>query len=259
LGKLGQIVGLRLPSVLLFWGPYLLLAWYAFRHRDRRPTVRAWSRQHVPEMVVGSGVFLFVAAHLATGGWHLDYLIPAAVLLAPLGAALIAHVQQRMPPHAQRMLTRGLIATSVYGVLTGAYFIDLRGGQLPLAKIDQVAAVVAEHTAPSEQVLTLEGLWAAIEAERAPLPGMSMAQFSLADVDRATAERLHLSNGDMVVEQIKEHTAPVVVLTALDWSLLAQTGHAESARTALLDHYRRVFNHERWGQRGEPVEVWVRE
>jgi hypothetical protein len=106
--------------------------------------------------------------------------------------------------------------------------------------------------------LVLEGLWAAIEAERAPLPGMSMAQFSLADVDRATAERLHLVNGDMLVEQLTSGAAPVVLLTALDWSLLEQAGHAAPARTILQKDYRLVFDHQRWGQRGEAVEVWTR-
>jgi len=258
LGKVGQIVGLRLPSMLLFWGPYLLLAWYACHHRDRRTLLRTWSRQHVPEMVVGSGVLLFVAAHLATGGWHIDYLIPAAVVLAPFLAALLAHAHQRMPARAHRIMTRALITTGVYGVLTGVYFIDLRGAQLPLAKIDAVAAVVAQHAAPNEPILVLEGLWVAIEAERAPLPGMSMAQFSLADVDRTMAERFHLINGDMVVERIKSRMAPVAVLTALDWSLLEQTGYADAVRTALQKDYRVVFAHERWGQRGEPVQVWVR-
>jgi hypothetical protein len=259
LHKLAQIVGWRLPSLVLFWGPYIALAVYALCHTHRRTSLRTCLRCHAPLAVFVGGITLFVASHLLTGGWHLDYFVPAATALLPLVAVLLSNVYTHLQRQvlARRRLTRAFGATLMYGALTGVYFVDVGGMQTPLEEITEVAAVVADHAQPSDKVLALEALWVAVEADRATLPGMSMAQFSYQPMERQTAQALDLVNGDIVVEQIERNAAAVIVLTALDWQLFEQSGYAAAVREGLAQHYRLAFTKDHFGQHAQRVEVWV--
>jgi hypothetical protein len=177
--KLMQIVGWRLPSLLLFFSPYVALAVYMLRYTRRTMPWHAYLRRHAWLAAFMSAVILFVVSHLMTGGWHLDYLVPAVTALLPLLAVGLSHLCDQVPQHspAMRWLQRAFGATLLYSVVTGVYFVDVSGGQRPLTEIDEVAACVATHAQPSDHVLVLEALWVAVEANRLTLSGLSMAQF----------------------------------------------------------------------------------
>ncbi len=119
------------------------------------------------------------------------------------------------------------------------------------------AAVVAS-TVPRGRIMRIDtsaaeaapGVLAVLTHANAPrLPYQQTGQKP--QVDAQAGEQLHVLQDP----EVRFNGQPIALVVA---ETLEQAGHAAPARTILQKDYRLVFDHQRWGQRGEAVEVWTR-
>jgi hypothetical protein len=150
-----------------------------------------------------------------------------------------------------------IITVLLFPFSHSAEYVDASSGKPPLEEIRQVAEFVSQHSAPSDRILVLEALWVAIESDRSVLPGMTMAQFSYQEVDRAVANDLRVVNDDILLEYINNRAAAVIVLTDVDWHVLARSGNAGLLVHALDEQYELALTAQHFGQTAEDVYVYL--
>ena len=270
-GQLQSIARERLPDLLKLFAPYLLLLLVlgiiAYFKRDMRASLRRNS--HL--VAVAVGLALFALSHLLNGTWHLEYFVPAIVVLTPLLAVWSCQAFEQYPARspARVLLSLTLVGVMLWGPLSqGRKHLDFSGGQPPLEKIHEVAGFVAEHTQPTDQLLVFEALWVAIDGHRAALPGLSMAQFSYRDLPAEEARRLKVVNYDMVVSYIRSRAAAAIVLTEGDWLMLGtkeaysreltRRDLSDQILKAIAENYRLGARASNFGQGPGKVYVYLR-
>ncbi len=258
--KIKYILFLRLPDIVRFFGPYLLLLFAVMYLTCRRVAAVAFLQRNLPILAVAIGLVLFAGSHLVSGGWEAEYLVPAVSCSLPIIAILFCKIYDyQKANHKSNLLLWGVlvIALLLFPFSHGAEYIDASSGKLPLEEIKQVAEFVSQHSAPSDRILVLEALWVAIDSDRSVLPGMTMAQFSYQEVDRAVANNLRVVNDDILLEYINHRAAAVIVLTDVDWHVLARSGQAELIRQALDEQYELALTVQHFGQMAEGVYVYL--
>ena len=257
--KIGDILSLRFPDISQNYGPILLLFAALFYVAFQNNTTRRFVRGNLAILVVTIGLALFAASHLANGLWATEYLIPAVVTGMPIAAILLSKLYAEQPPDS-RIFLQGICVAVFLLLLTSesTQHFDLTG-ELPLQEIDQVAAFVAQRSQPTDRVLVLQALWVAVDANRPVLPGMTLAQFSFQNADDTqTAERLHVVNYAMLLEDINRGAARIVVLTQGDWNMLsgADPPNAAALQQALAQRYRLALTVPQFGQYAQNVFVY---
>lgn len=270
----------RIPEAARFYLAHIIListvvlaaiAWPALRGWRRRSEVRA----------VALGLALFELGHFIAGEWHTDYLVagvPCAVALAAAVAGRIVR-QERFALRiagadadaaashgpARKLLASLLIGTAVLIPITTDYLpqLDWEGGS-PLTRINDVAAFVDSHTAPTDMVLALESQTVLVDGDRANLPGVSLAQFSYIDVPDKEADHLHVVNGNILSEYVEERVPAAIVLSDFDLGLLARAGTLSKRKgdytrfvRALNTNYKPAFRKKHIGQGEATVTVWL--
>ena len=207
-----------------------------------------------PLSIFAIGLTLFSASHLITGGWHMEYFVPAMMGFLTLIAIALARVYaiQKFP----RQLV--LLAVLVLPASRTTPFIDISGGALPVEEIREVSEYISEYSVASDKILALEALWTVVESDRQVLDGMTMAQFSYVDMDWEGASQLKLVNGKIVLEYIQKHEARLIVLTDGDWELFEVSGYGEKIRHALSKHYTLILTRGEFGQQSNNVYVYTR-
>jgi len=207
-----------------------------------------------PLSVFAIGLASFSASHLITGGWHIEYFVPAMVGFLTLIAIAFAKVYttQRVP----RQLA--ILAILVLPASRAMPFVDISGGALPVEEIREVSEYISEYSVASDKILALEALWTVVESDRQVLDGMTMAQFSYVDMDWEGASQLKLVNGKIVLEYIQKHEARLIVLTDGDWELFEVSGYGEKIRHALSKHYTLILTRGEFGQQSNNVYVYTR-
>jgi hypothetical protein len=196
-----------------------------------------------PVLVIGMGLGLFALSHLFSWSWHVEHLVPAAVSFMPiLAIAAVKTYDLAADVRTRRLLTAGFVTLLVVALARHKIeHIALPGRDLSLREVRQVSALISELTLPTERVLSIQALWAVVESKRSVPPGLAMAQFSYRELDREQAQWMGVVNGEIVQEYIQTCAARVVLLTDLDWQLLAGTGDDREVRQALQDRYELVF------------------
>lgn len=227
------------------------------------------------------GLVLFELGHFIAGEWHTDYLvagIPCAVALAAAVAGRIVR-QERFALRvagadadaaashgaARKLLASLLIGTAVLIPITTDYLPQLDWGDgSPLTRVQDVADFVDNHTASGDLVLALESQTVLIDADRANLPGVSLAQFSYIDVPDKKADHLHVVNANILAEYVEERVPAAIVLSDFDLSLLARAGTLSKRKgdytrfvRALQTNYRPAYRKKRIGQGEATVTVWL--
>jgi hypothetical protein len=198
---------------------------------------------------------------LANGTWQAEYLVPAFTGFWPILGITLSRYYDQMGPGSRSVGQFALMAVLILLPLgENTQHTDLTGRRRPLAEVRQVAAFVSELSQPSDRVLTLEALYVAIEAHRPALPGFTLAQFSLQNMDTATAQRLHVVNYELAFQAIREKEARVIVLTNPDWDrlTLANPTESQSLREVFAENYQEVYSLTEFGQFGKTVHVYVR-
>jgi Dolichyl-phosphate-mannose-protein mannosyltransferase len=258
--RLKDILTVRLPDIVQHYGPVLVLGALALYFIVRYRNARLGSRDLAPVLVTTVGLVLFGASHLVNGIWEVEYLVPAFTAFLPIVAIALSYFYEAGSA-SQPLIVVALIAVLLLLPLDeSTQHTDLTGGRLPLEEIDQVAAFVAQNSQPTDQVLALEALNVVVDANRSSLPGMTLAQFSLQEVDTATAERLHVVNYDLLANAIEQKTARVIVLTDGDWNMLAAENPAGlgALQNAVEQNYREAQTMTEFGQFSQTVHVYLR-
>ncbi len=258
--QLNDILTNRLSNVAQRFGPLVLLAAASLYVLAREGKRKAWPRDPAPLLASTAGLLLFAASHLVNGRWDPEYLVPAAVSLLPILGIAVARLYAETPwtarPFVQAVLVGVLL---LMPLVESTAHIDRTGGRLPLAEVDQVAAVVAQNSTPQDRVMVMEALGVVLEADRQPLPGMTLAQFSLQNMDTATAQQMHVVNYQMVLDALTQKAARVVVLTnqdLTDLAALAPQGSDEIPQ--ILDrNYQLLGTMSEYGQFSNTIGVYV--
>lgn len=258
--QIHQVLGDRLADIVQNFGVLFLLfvaaAYFILRYRKEQ----TWRRNPLPLLIVMIGLALASAAHLVNGLWITEYLAPSIAAFLPILAIALSRVYG-----AQETQSRVFVQGTLIGLLLllplaeSIRHIDVSGRSLPLAKIDQVADYVTQHTQPTDRVLALEALSVLVDANRADLPGMELAQFSFQTVDTPTAQRLHVVNSAMLVDAVNQSTAKVILLTSNDWATLqiSDPAGAEALRNALNEHYAVAMTWAKFGQFDSTIDAYI--
>lgn len=267
----------RIPAVMVFFLSYLLLGTSVASVIVCRPVIRRKAERYVGRhrslVFVSLGLILFASAHLTTGGFHAEYFVPAISSLFPiisvayvgalrsLGAGRSEDATHRQSHGWAKKLLHELFALSLVlvPVRHTAALVDLSGGELPISEIRQVSQYVADNTEVSDSILALEALWVSIEADRAALPGLTMAQFSYQDISKEEAQALKMVNGNLILQYIKHGTAEAIILTDLDLEMLRNSGVAHSIQQTLSNRYELALVRENFGQRAGEAYVYLRD
>ena len=261
LARLRDIVFLRLPDIVHSFGPLLVLGAVALYFLLRYRNAQLGSRDSAPLLAATAGLVLFGASHLVNGIWEVEYLVPAFTTFLPIVAITLSHAYGETESVSRPLVLVALVAVIFLLPLgESTQHTDLTGGRLPLEEIDQVAAFVAQNSQPTDKVLALEALSVVVDANRSCVPGMTLAQFSLQEVDTATAERLHVVNYQLLTEAISQKTARVIVLTDPDWNMLTVANPAGlgTLQNVLDQNYREAQTLTEFGQFSQNVHVYLR-
>ncbi len=202
----------------------------------------------------------FICFHFFGGKPLTEYYVPPIMLLVAISIWFLFSFRVKSGLgtliHWGSRLTLSLIVMLwiISGKLGVANY-DLYEGQPPLQTIQTVAEVVQRYY-PDEPIFTLEGLYVAIEADRPIFPGLSMAQFSILDMDTAAVSRIHMVNAEMVAEQLRSPKTKLVVLTDREISSLKPA--IMDIDTLLADNYTNVFQIDHFGQKAGKAYVFIR-
>ncbi|MGD2254035.1 MAG: hypothetical protein PVF70_14075 [Anaerolineales bacterium] len=262
-GKVEQVLSVRIPQLIETFDYFVFglfpISILALRDGKSRTRTKTYLRRNSPIWVVGIGLALFSISHFATGGWHVEYFVPALMSFLPIVAIAFSKVYDLQKSFASRVLLQIVlfIILLVAPLHHNVVHIDMSGKELPLEEIREVSASISRLSGPSDRLFVLEALWTAIDSNRSVMPGMTMAQFSYQDMSREMAERIRLVNGEIVLEYINNCSAKVVVLTDLDWGMFRGTGYDELIRQALFSHYNLVLTRGAFGQGSNNVDLYL--
>ena len=255
-----EILTVRLPDIAQNFGPLLVLGTAALYFVFQRRETRSWPRDPAPLVASTVGLVLFGASHLLNGIWQIEYIVPAATVLLPILAIALSrlHAEASSPT---RVFVQGTVIAVMILLPLGesTQHTDLTGERLPMAEIQQVANFVAQNSKPTDTVLALEALDVVVDANRSALPGLTLAQFSLQNMDTASAQRLHVVNYDMVAQAIDRKDARVIVLTDADLSMLAGADPLDRGALprALDQNYRQALVMTQFGQYSRTLYVYL--
>lgn len=251
----------RLPDIVQGFGPALVLCAAALVFVLYSRKTRMWWGGRPELLVAAAGLVLFAASHLVNGIWDVEYLVPSLIAVFLFLAIALSHFYAETEQASHAFLQGGLIAILLLLPLgESTQHTNFKGGRLPLDEVNQVAAVVAQHSQPGDRVLALEALVVAMDADRPVLPGMTLAEFSLQQMDTATAQALNVVNADMVTQAISLKSAPVLILTDADLNELDGDDSTApgNVQQVIAENYRQIFLMTQFGQNAENLYVYQR-
>jgi hypothetical protein len=255
--RLLRILKISIPTLISQFPCYIILAGTLIILGARR--FHAALRAYWAVFITAAGLVLFGVVNLITAGYLVEYDVPLLFVSFPIMGIAFAKLSVAMERRTRIVLQLALVAAVAMGLVRSRlYYYDLSGGQLPIEKIREVAAVVEENSAPSDPIFALEGLPVAVEAHRPVLPNMAQGQFSFLNTDTATANALHAINGAIALRYIATGQTKLVILTDADWILLQNTPEYQAIVDALEQNYRRIYRKDHFGQIGDEVEVYLR-
>jgi hypothetical protein len=152
---------------------------------------------------------------------------------------------------ALAFITLTLINTEKFG----QYNYDYYNGHPPIQTVKNIAKVVNQYY-PDTPLFTLEALYVAIDADREILPGLSMAQFSILNMDSEEAKELHFVSTEMVAETLNSPSTKVLILTEREIASLQST--IDGFDSILENNYMKVYQADHFGQKSVKAYVFVR-
>ena len=258
--QINYILSQRLTDIAQQFGLVLALfvASVYFILRDQG-LARA-QRNCLPIWITALGLGLFAASHLVNGLWDAEYFVPAVTAFLPIVAIVLSQVYGEQESQSRVFFQGTLLAVLLLLPLTESIqHIDFTGRRLPLSELDEVAAFVAQHSQPTDQVFALEALDTVVIAHRSVLPGLTLGQFSVQLMDAPTAQRLHVVNAAMVADAVSQRKVQVIVLTERDFGLmdLMDIGSGAALRRALDREYKLALTVPLFGAYARPVNVYL--
>jgi hypothetical protein len=257
-GRAVEVLSARLPWLFIVFPGYFFLA-AALLSLVRYRQIIPYLKGQPTLGVIIAGLLLFALSNLVSGGFHAEYYVPFVFVSLPIVGVAYTRIFSRQSPFSKMVMNGLLLSALVLGVVRGGFnFVEFSTGRTPVGQVREVAAIVAENSAPEDRIFCLEALTVAVEADRQPMPNTTMAQFSLYDGDTATANRLHLINGPIALEAVEAGIPQLVILTDADWILLRGTSSYDNIVAALKENYHLLYRQEGFGQFDGQVQVHVR-
>ena len=226
---------------------------------NSRKLIAPYLRHNTPMIVFAIGLILFVASHLITGGWHMEYFVPAMMGFLTLIAIVFGKVYATSDAkkHIPQVALLAVLFLSPRNMPDMPY-IYLSVDAMPIERVKDVAEYISEHSDATDKIFVLDGLQYVVESNRSSLPGMAMAQFSYVNMDDEGASKLKLVNGKTLLKYLLGCEARIVVLTDWDWKILESSGYAERIRYALSGCYELTMTRPEFGQQAGNVYVYLR-
>jgi hypothetical protein len=100
LGRIGLILSRRIPLLIVFFMSYAALGLSLALIVSCEPTIRRKARLQIrrfqPILAVAVGLVLFAFAHLGTGGFNIEYFVPAIVSFIPILSIVFVGVYRNL-------------------------------------------------------------------------------------------------------------------------------------------------------------------
>ena len=203
---------------------------------------------------------LFALSHLGTGGWQVEYYVPAIMASFPVFGIVFSKAYGH-PALAGpgRHLLEGMLATVLVWVVFSYNLnnMDLSSTEPPLSRAGRVGKFIREHTQPTDRVLAMDAFITSYVAGREVLPGLEMAAFSYQNYKTDRVKRLRLVNAEILMSYIANRAAGAVVLDRHDWLTFERSGAEKLIRAALEANYAQAFTMDNFGHGHIPVHVYL--
>ena len=144
-----------------------------------------------------------------------------------------------------------LITTGKFGIAN----YNLYEGNPPIRTLQAIAKAVNQYY-PGHPIFALEGLYIAIETNRDVLPGLSMAQFSILDMNTKELKEIHLVNTEMIADILKSPDTKILILTEREIDSLDKS--INDFDNILETKYMNVFEIGHFGQKSVKAYVFIR-
>ena len=144
-----------------------------------------------------------------------------------------------------------LITTGKFGIAN----YNLYEGTPPIRTLQAIAKAVNQYY-PGHPIFALEGLYIAIETNRDVLPGLSMAQFSILDMNTKELKEIHLVNTEMIADILKSPDTKILILTEREIDSLDKS--INDFDNILETKYMNVFEIGHFGQKSVKAYVFIR-
>ncbi len=205
--------------------------------------------------------FMFISSHFIGAAQMGEYYVPAILALLTLficflfGFSNVNSGLNKLILWTARFILIFIVIKFIYTDKFGQYNFDYYNGHPPVQTIKNMANVVNRYY-PNAPLLTIESLYVAVEAKRDVLPGFSMAQFSIVDMDTKTATKLHYINQQMLAETLRSPNTKIVILTEREITSLHKS--IDGFNTIMEEDYREVYQTDYFGQKSVKAYVFVR-
>lgn len=213
-------------------------------------------------VIVSLGIGAYAAANLAGGRFQTEYFVAGLLVLFPILVIMLLKLAHEYTPGspvwlcaALSLLAASTISFNAEGLNYALFYNKMCDGCVPVRDIHSVARVVEQSCLPEERVLALEYLFTVVDAGRATLPGMSMAQFSLTDLPASDAERYRLVTWPMVKDMVAGQQPRIMLLSAEERQVLLDD---PATQHAILESYDLILQQDHYGQRAQQVFLYQR-
>lgn len=204
--------------------------------------------------VLAAAVFVFLGIHFIGGGPMYEYYIPANLFFAAL-LLLFLFSFTSVPSginflilwSARAALTLVVLSLAYHGRF-GEFNYEYYRGHPPIETVKQIAEFIDTYY-PDEEIITLEALYVAVEADRQIPDGLSMAQFSILNLPLSEAKSLRFTTREEFIDTIKSPNAKVLILTERELSLF---------QSDMPENYELVLTVEDFGQKSVNAYVYAR-
>jgi hypothetical protein len=261
--KIHKIIFERIPDYFLYYLPYyifLLIPIFilSLMHlKDHKFVFKQEFVNNIPILIMLLGLCLFSISHFFTGGWYIEYFVPAIMCSFPLLAIAFCRTIDMLK---NNLLQKFFLECVFVGALIlSVYFyklsgIDVSGSQSPISELREVSSFVNQNSSPTDRIFALEALWVVLDANRQVLPGMTMAQFSVDKEDLSDVQKVKFVNPEMVKNYLDKKIAPIVIITDADWIFLEP--YSDTLKQILKKNYDLILKKDYFGQSSCPIYIY---
>jgi hypothetical protein len=236
---IGRFVSRTVEAMRAWPGPFLLgFAAIVVALLDRE--MRARFKRRLDLLAVAVGIVVFVLLHESSAHFFAEeYLSP---LIAPLvvgSCVILVWVATRSKRRGVSIAARGvLVAGIAVTAFTGghSYYLGAPGWRGDPAALSQVTKCVQRYSAPGDKVFAFSVEEVVVEANRRPVPGVTLGMFSYEDVSTHRAGELKILNSATIASAFRR--AKVAVLTVDDVYETKRAGWFSKRNVENFDLYR---------------------
>lgn len=250
-GGMGKIIMLKVGFISRFVQAYLIFTVLTLAALCFQPLEKKVSPFAMLMWLCGIGIS---AVHALAAFPYDDYQVIAFPMLAvALVLTLLPKIEEKWQAHALTFLLLASVAASFSSPVNQEWFVRGRDRiwwqfkeKSDLAVLRDVAQIVKQNSPEGSELLTQDA-YLAVEANRSVPRGMEMGPFCYyPEMSREQAEKFHLLNREMLIQTLKNSTAPVAAISgyglAIESPAIAPVpaGDLQSLQQALLIRFKPI-------------------